>query len=452
MRLGELTHLVWINIVENKFKVLLTSLGIIVGAATIVLVIAIGRGGQMDVADQFKNLSAGAIEVTNRVTSGFGELFASGDFPAGGAMPSGGQDSFYAQSGGGRAQGGGGFSGGGAGGFTVVKGGMFGNTMNITLTEDDLEEIRLFVPDIAVSTISANTKTSVLGGTMEEESDYTVAGVKPEYADISNLRLAVGDFITDENDKAAQKVAVIGYNLALDMFDSLIDAYDSTVEIDGRSYTVVGILQQMGSVTSGISPDDAIFVPYTTAEKYVIGRSISPQITVVASDVDEVPAVMENIQSVLSERHNGASFSVTDAGSKMEAATQSANTLSLLLIAVASIVFIVGGIGIMNVLFVSVKERTREIGVLKALGASKRDILLEFLFEANAISTFGGVIGVALSFCLVPLVRYTGMRVEPSLTGAVLALVFAVVTGTVFGFYPAFKAASLVPIEALNQE
>lgn len=450
MRLGELVHLVWINIVENKFKVLLTSLGIIVGAATIVLVIAIGRGGQMDVADQFKNLSAGTIEVTNRVATGFGELFVSGDFPTGGAMPNGGQDSFRAQSGGGRMQGG--AAGGGAGGFAMIKGGTFGNTMNITLTEDDLEEIRLFVPDISVSTISASTKTSVLGGTMEEESDYTVAGVKPEYADISNLKLAVGDFITDENDKASQKVAVIGYNIALDMFDSLIDAYDSTVEIDGRSYTVAGILQQMGSVTSGISPDDAIFVPYSTAEKYVIGRGISPQITVVASDVDEVPVMMENIQSVLSERHSGAAFSVTDAGSKMEAATQSANTLSLLLVAVASIVFIVGGIGIMNVLFVSVKERTREIGVLKALGASKRDILLEFLFEANAISTFGGVIGVALSFCLVPVVRYTGMRVEPSLTGAVLALVFAVVTGTVFGFYPAFKAASLVPIEALNQE
>jgi putative ABC transport system permease protein len=128
------------------------------------------------------------------------------------------------------------------------------------------------------------------------------------------------------------------------------------------------------------------------------------------------------------------------------------DTLSLLLIAVASIVFIVGGIGIMNVLFVSVQERTREIGILKAIGCSKRDILLEFLLEANVISTFGGLVGGALSGGIEPLVTYTGMRLEPSMYGAVLALVFAIFTGTVFGFYPALKASKLVPIEALNQE
>ncbi|SDM67528.1 ABC transporter permease [Acetanaerobacterium elongatum] len=456
MRLSELIHLVWINIIENKFKVLLTSLGIIVGAATIVLVIAIGRGGQMDVADQFKNLSAGAIEVTNRITTGFdmGAMMGGG-MPEGGGPPSDGGGS---RSGGGMPGGGGmpsgGFGGGNTGksGSNSFRSGGMGNMMSITLSEDDLEEIKLFVPDVSVATISANTKKSVLGGNLEEETDYTVAGVKPEYADISNLQMAIGDFITEESDTKSEKICVIGYSVALDMFDSLMEAYESTIEIDGRSYTVVGVLQEMGSVSSGISPDEAVFVPYSTAEKYVIGRTISPQITVVADDISKVSTVMENIQSVLSDRHNGATFTVTDAGSKMEAATQSANTLSLLLIAVASIVFIVGGIGIMNVLFVSVKERTREIGVLKALGASKRDILMEFLLEANAISTFGGIVGVAASFALVPLVRYTGMRVEPNLTGALLALLFAVVTGTVFGFYPAFKAASLIPIEALNQE
>ena len=124
----------------------------------------------------------------------------------------------------------------------------------------------------------------------------------------------------------------------------------------------------------------------------------------------------------------------------------------MLLIAVAAIVFVVGGIGIMNVLFVTVKERTQEIGLLKALGSRKREILLEFLMEANLISLFGGVVGVILGFALIPAVEMTGMRCEPVVLGGILALVFAVITGTIFGFYPAFKASRLTPIEALSQD
>ena len=162
---------------------------------------------------------------------------------------------------------------------------------------------------------------------------------------------------------------------------------------------------------------------------------------------------MADINTILTQNYPNVTFTVSDAGGKMEAATESATTLSLLLIAVASIVFIVGGIGIMNVLFVSVKERTKEIGILKALGCSKKDILMEFLFEANFISTFGGIIGAVIGSFLIPTITYvTGMRVEPSTLGDALALIFAVLTGTVFGFYPAYKASSLIPIEALNQE
>ena len=161
---------------------------------------------------------------------------------------------------------------------------------------------------------------------------------------------------------------------------------------------------------------------------------------------------MTNINTVLQEDHENANFKITDAGSSMEAATASANTLSMLLVAVACIVFLVGGIGIMNVLFVSVKERTQEIGILKALGCSKREILLQFLSEANFISVFGGVVGVVLGFLMVPLLRLTGMTIEPLAVSGVYSMLFAVVTGTVFGFYPAWKAASLMPIEALSQE
>ncbi|WP_274953176.1 ABC transporter permease [Angelakisella massiliensis] len=431
MRLGEIFRLVWINILGNKFKMMLTSLGIIVGAATIVMVIAIGRGGQMDVEDQFKNLSAGAIDISyNNSSSGSS---GGGMMPM---MPGGGAR--------GVARGGG-----------SARGGMmpsFGVNRNITLSKDDVEELELFVPDITAVSISATAKKGVTGGDLEEETQYTIAGVTESYQEVSNLTMAIGEFITEENDTNQDKVCVLGSSIAEEIFGSAMEAFDSIIYIDGRSYTVYGVLERMGTVSSGISPDEAIFVPYDTAEKYIMGRDISPQITVVAEDVNEVPEVIENIKIVLDQNYTNANFTITDAGSKMEAATSSADTLAMLLVAVASIVFIVGGIGIMNVLFVSVQERTREIGILKALGVSKRDILLEFLAEAFLISAFGGVVGIGLSMALMPLMSYTGMRVEPSLTGYVLALLFAVVTGTVFGFYPARKAAALVPIEALNME
>lgn len=152
------------------------------------------------------------------------------------------------------------------------------------------------------------------------------------------------------------------------------------------------------------------------------------------------------------ELYPKGSFTVSDAGSQVAASQQSANTMSILLIAVASVVFVVGGIGIMNVLFVSVKERTREIGILKALGSSRKDILLQFLLEANFISILGGIIGVIVGYLIMPVVRLSGMSVVASNTAAIIALFFAIFTGTVFGFYPAWQAACLKPIEALNHE
>lgn len=423
MRLGEILRLVWVNITGNRIKVMLTSLGIIVGAATIVMVIAIGRGGQEDVADQFKNLSAGAIDISYSSSGGMPAMMMTMARPAGG--------------------------GGRGGGFAMSS--SFGNK-NITLSKTDMEDLALFVPDISAASISATTKKEVTGGDLEEATQYTIAGVTDSYSKVSNLTMAAGEFITEDNENNVDKVAVIGYNLALEMFGSPIEAYDSTIYIDKRAFVIGGVLDKMGTVSSGISPDDSIFIPFSSAKKYVMGRNMSPQITVVAEDVTEVPQVIENIKTVLAQSYNNASFTITDAGSKMEAAAASANTLSMLLVAVASIVFIVGGIGIMNVLFVSVQERTREIGILKALGCGKQDILIEFLAEANVISTFGGLIGVALASAMMPLMQYTGIRVEPSAEGVILALVFAVFTGTVFGFYPAMKAASLVPIEALNME
>ena len=454
MKLTEILRLVWLNLSANKSKVILTSTGIIVGAATIMLVIAIGTGGREEVAEQFRNLNAGAIDITYEYQGSS----ARGSDGFGGGMPGG--SGF-----GGGLNGGGGFGGGApAGGGIpseggIPSGGMFmmeqegrSNTERITLSSEDMEDLETFVPGIENATMSFSTTASVDGGELESSATYTIAGVQSNYARISNLEIALGDFLTEENDSYKDKVCILGIDVAKTVFGSVYDAYDSTVYIDNRPYKVSGILSEMGTVASGISPDDAIFIPYNTGIKYLSGSGVSPTVTVIAEDVNEVETVITNVKAVLAESYPNAEFTISDAGSKMEAASKSNDTLTMLLICMAVIVFIVGGIGIMNVLFVSVKERTNEIGILKAIGCCKRDILVEFLMEASCTSMVGAVLGVMLALGITPVLEHFGVRVELSAYGAVLSLVFGVLTGTLFGFYPAYQASNLIPVVALNHE
>jgi len=208
----------------------------------------------------------------------------------------------------------------------------------------------------------------------------------------------------------------------------------------------------MGTVASGISPDESIFIPYSTGVKYLTGDEANPGITVIAEDVNNIDTVISNIETVLLDSYPNTEFTITDAGTKMEAASKSNDTLTLLLFAMAAIVFVVGGIGIMNVLFVSVKERTNEIGILKALGCKQSNILIEFLCEAASISFVGAILGVLVALGITPLIEQFSVRVKLSVEGALISLAFGVITGTLFGFYPAYKASSLVPVVALNQE
>lgn len=456
MRTGELFRLVWTNLAQNKSKVILTSIGIVVGAATIMLVIAIGQGGQLEVAEQFKNLNAGALDITYDGTNAAGNDTGGrieGDTPGGG-MPSmnGGSGSMPSMGGGG------GMPSMGGGGMPSMGGGRMGdmedrrNLEAVSLTEEDMEELEVFVPGLSAATISFSTKTDVEGGNLDSSSNYTIAGVKSNYASISNLELSIGEFLTEANEEGKEKVCVLGSSTAKEIFGTDYDAYNGTVYIDARPYSVSGVLEEMGSVASGISPDEAIFICYSTGIKYLTGSNVSPTITVIAEDVSQTDTIKSNIETVLLDSYPNTTFSISDAGSKMEAAEKSNETLTLLLIAMAMIVFTVGGIGIMNVLFVSVKERTNEIGILKAIGCSRRDILLEFLLEASCMSLVGSFIGILAALGITPIIEQFSVRVELSVMGAVLSMMFGILTGSLFGFYPAYKASRLIPVAALNQE
>ena len=464
MRLTEIFRLVWLNLASNKFKVILTSTGIIVGSATIMLVIAIGTGGREEVAEQFKNLNAGAIDITyeyqgndfggGRPGGMSGGEASGGGMPGGGSMPGGGAS---------MPQGGGEMPGGiMPGGRADFGAGFFGNffsggqeernTERITLSTDDLEDILTFVPGVEEGCLSFTATSAVDGGELEESASYTIAGVQSNYAALSNLELAMGEFLNDDDDTYKEKVCVLGYDAAREIFGSVYDAYNGTVYIDNRPYQVIGVLNAMGSVSSGISPDSALFIPYETGLKYLAGNNVSPTLTVIAQDVNEVETVIANVETVLAESYPNAEFTISDAGSRMEAASASNDTLTMLLVCMAVIVFIVGGIGIMNVLFVSVKERTNEIGILKAIGCSRRDILAEFLLEASCTSLIGAILGVMLALGLTPALEHFGVTIALSVSGGVLSLVFGVLTGTVFGFYPAWQASRMIPVEALNYE
>lgn len=488
MRTGELVRLVWQNITQNKFRTIMTSIGIIVGAATIVMVIAIGKGGQMDVADQFRNLNAGAIDIScdkegaegyfsggsgNRTnsegepsgtrmqtegeSSGNGAAFE-GELPGNGVSPEG-NASGEGKHGGETPSGGEAFGGGVPEGMEMPgmgESGGFGaaeiNQEKVILTEDDLENILTNITGITEGTLSYTTRASVDGGELEEETVYTMAGVESNYASISNLTLSAGEFLTEEENDNKEKACIMGSNAAEEIFGSAMDAYGSVLYIDQRIYVVDGVLEEIGSVASGISPDDAIFIPYETGIKYLVGENVNPTLTVISENIDDLDTVIASIKELLAETCPNTEFTYTDAGSKMEAASASNDILTMLLIAMAVIVFVVGGIGIMNVMFVSVKERTNEIGILKAIGCSRKNILLEFLMEAAAISLIGGILGICSSLLVTLIVKQLGIRVELSCLAFGAALLFAVGTGVLFGFYPALQASRLVPVDALNAE
>lgn len=308
----------------------------------------------------------------------------------------------------------------------------------LTLEEDD--SILYVSP-----TVSGNL-TVKAGST---NTTASVVGVLPAYANIINQGVQEGRYIIDADVDNRSAVCVIGVDLAEDLFGNT-NVVGNTLHIDGRAFRIIGVLESKGTSMSG-SSDDSLVIPFTLAQRMLDSTTIS-SIYISAADSTSVDAAQEVVENFLYKKYqDDSTYSVMNQTQMLETVNETASTLSLMLGGIAGISLLVGGIGIMNIMLVSVTERTREIGIRKAIGAKRRNILLQFLIESVVISGMGGLLGLALGYALMrALEGVLGMTLSMSLGVAELAIGFSMAVGVIFGLYPANKASKLKPIDALH--
>jgi len=299
------------------------------------------------------------------------------------------------------------------------------------------------------------TRTQVIAN--QSNWRTTINGVDSDYDEIRNWPVASGAFFTDDDVRARRKVGLLGNTVAQNLFPNQ-DPVGERVQIRNVLVDVVGVLAPKGQTANGNDQDDVVLVPYTTLQTRLSGFSRIPQILASTSSPDMIAAAQEEIRSILRDAHKTGSpanddFTVRNQNDLAQTAEGSTEVMTVLLAAIASISLLVGGIGIMNIMLVSVTERTREIGLRMAIGARGSDVLTQFLVESIVMSILGGTVGVAVGFAGAWILgKVTGWSTEISPVMVVIALVFSGAVGIFFGFYPARKAAALNPIDALRFE
>ncbi len=392
---------------SNPLRSLLTKLGVIIGVGSVIAMVSIGQGAREATTRQIQSLGTNLLTVIA-----------------------------------------------GAGQF----GGVAATGPVETLTLADADAIAQEGPPVAGVSAEYSRQAQVVYGS---QNTYTqISGVTPAFPDVRNFHPVTGHFITDDDMRRRAKVAVLGKTVANALFPEA-DPIGERIRIQGVTFTVVGVMETKGAGFGG-GPggdrDDVVFVPLTTAQTRLFGVDYVRAVYVQAAAADDLTPVQQSVTDLLRQRHRIAAgrvddFSVRNQADILQTLGGISTTMTLLLGGVAAVALIVGGIGIMNIMLVSVTERTREIGIRKALGARRRDILLQFLVESVTISVTGGLIGVACGILGSKLItQLAGWTTLLSTSAVALAFSFAVAVGVFFGLYPAQRAASLDPIEALRHE
>ena len=413
MDIGLVLQTAWDSLVANKLRAGLTVLGVIIGVAAVIALVGIGRGAQASIESQIEGIGTNLVFVSP-----------------------------------GRVQ---------QGGVTSAAG------ASATLTLADAEALEDVASVVGVApTLSGFGQVAYFSNNLNTR----VYGVTEDYLTVRNLELAEGEFISSVNVTARSTAVVLGSSVADALFGGSIGAVGPSVRINGQPYRVIGVLASQGGSGFG-NMDDLVLVPLTTAQTRLIGAQRSggstslDTINVQVADSDLVEEAMEEISAVLRQRHRVVEgeedFIVQSQEDILGALSEVTDTFTLFLGGIAGISLVVGGIGIMNIMLVSVTERTREIGIRKAVGARPLDILAQFLAESALLSVTGGALGVALGWAVAQAMGriQLGQGGITSLVGwdsVVLATVFSVAIGLFFGIYPAMRAANLEPVEALRYE
>jgi putative ABC transport system permease protein len=405
MRIGSTFNVALRALRRNKMRSVLTALGIIIGVGAVIAMVGIGNGAKAQVEAQIASLGQNVILIFSGSTTSSGIRTGWG----------------------------------GAG----------------TLKMEDAEAIRREVPGVVGVSEEVVSTTQVAAG---NQNWFTrIYGESADYFDIRQWPLADGAPFTPQDVRSANKVCVIGRTTATQIYGN-DDPVGQILRIKEVPFTITGVLTPKGLSTQGVDQDDIVIMPYTSAMKRVIGGTTLRNINVQIGDARQVEAAQQQIISLLRQRHNirpgrDDDFTVRNQQEIAEAATATSRIMTLLLGAIAGVSLVVGGIGIMNIMLVSVTERTREIGVRMAVGAHGSDILTQFLIEAVTLSSVGGVIGIICGVGASKILSaYAHWPTLISLSSIAIAFLFSGAVGIFFGFYPARKAAALDPIEALRYE
>ena len=394
----------WASLIANKLRSLLTMLGIIIGVAAVIALVSIGNGVKQDIEDSISSLGSNLLVV----------------LPGAPRTP----------------------------GARSSQGSMK------SLKISDYEAIAKLE---GVKAASPMTNGSYVVIYQNKNWTTSVAGVNANFQDVNNWTMTSGRFFSDKNVQNRERVAVVGQTVVKNLFADE-DPVGKEIRVKNIPFRVIGVLKSKGNGTMGNDQDDTVLIPYTTSMERVEGIDYLRRVYVVAKDDESIDRLQADIENLLRVRHNIKDtnlddFNIQNMKSIMETVAQTTGTFTLFLGAVAAISLVVGGIGIMNIMLVSVTERTREIGVRKALGATYSVIVTQFLIEAVVISLIGGFIGIAFGIGASKVIgMVSGMSTIVSVPTIIMSFAFSMAIGLIFGIYPARKAAKLNPIDALHYE